>query len=242
MLDLVPALTTTAFWVPVLQIIWIDLLLSGDNAVVIAMACRDLPPARRRWGTILGAGVAITLRVVLAVFIVYLLQVPYLKLVGAALLLWIAVRLMLPSRADDSKVKPRTTLAGAILTIVVADAVMSLDNVIAIAAASEGNIVLLILGLLVSMPLIVGGSQIVLTALKRLPFLVILGAGILGWVAAEIALTDPVVLPWMQGTPPWLDIAASLGMAVCVVISGSIVAWTSRRRRSDIKNTSEEAM
>lgn len=182
------------------------------------------------------------LRVVLAVFIVYLLHVPYLKLVGAALLLWIAVKLMLPSHADDSKVKPRTTLLGAIVTIVLADAIMSLDNVIAIAAASEGNVVLLILGLIVSMPLIVGGSQIVLRALKKLPFLVILGAGVLGWVAAEIALTDPVLLPWLHGAPDWLGLAASLGTALGVVILGTIVAWTSRKGPSEIKNTSRGAM
>ena len=153
-----------------MQIIWIDLLLSGDNAVVIALACRRLPEQQRKWGIILGSGAAIVLRVVFAIFILYLLDVPYLKLVGALLLVWIAVKLVLPEdMADEGDVAGSDNLWNAVRTIVIADAVMSLDNVIGIAAAAKGDVVLIVIGLLVSIPLIVYGSTLILKALDRFP-------------------------------------------------------------------------
>src|SRR3546814_4948693 len=144
------------FFISLLQIIWIDILLSGDNAVVIALACRSLPPNQKKWGIICGAGAAIVLRIIFAIFIVFLLTVPYLKIVGGILLFWVAVKLVLPEEGGEGEgISGGSSLWSAIRTIVIADAVMSLDNVIAIAAASHGRIELLILGLLISIPLIV---------------------------------------------------------------------------------------
>lgn len=223
--------TSGDFIVPLLQIIWLDLLLSGDNAVVIALACRGLPPERRKLGAALGAGAAIVLRVVLAVFITLLLDVPYLKLAGALLLAWVAVKLMLPQHEGEEGVEAKSSLWGAIGTIMIADAVMSLDNVIAIAAASGGNVILLVLGLLISIPLIVFGSQIVMRALDRLPILAVFGAGLLGWIAGEIAMTDPAVQSAVEELPHWSHYAASAAGALLVILIGWLLAqW--RRRRS----------
>ena len=156
------------FWIGLTQIIWIDLLLSGDNAVVIALACRRLPPTQRRWGIILGSGAAIALRVIFAAFILYLLGVPYLKLIGAIPLLWIAVKLVLPEEVEEHEnIESADNLWAAVRTIVIADAVMSLDNVIGIAAAAKGDVVLIVLGLLISIPLIIG--SLILRLLDKYP-------------------------------------------------------------------------
>ena len=182
------------FWIGLMQIIWIDLLLSGDNAVVIALACRRLPEQQRKWGIILGSGAAIVLRVVFAIFILYLLDVPYLKLVGALLLVWIAVKLVLPEdMADEGDVAGSDNLWNAVRTIVIADAVMSLDNVIGIAAAAKGDVVLIVIGLLVSIPLIVYGSTLILKALDRFPQIAFVGGALLGYIAGEIVITDPAL-------------------------------------------------
>jgi len=154
---------TSPFWVDVLKIIMIDLLLSGDNAVVIALACRNLPDAQRKQGIIYGVGGAIGLRIVMTFFAVSLLSLPYLKLVGALLLLWIGIKLILPDEEHgEGSIKAKANLGGAIKTIIIADFVMSLDNVIGVAAAAKGNVGLLIFGLLVSIPMIIWGSQMVL--------------------------------------------------------------------------------
>jgi YjbE family integral membrane protein len=181
----------------VLQIVWIDLLLSGDNAVVIAMACRGLPEEQRRWGIILGAGAAVLLRILFAAVIVQLLALPYVHVVGGVLLLWIAVQLALDDHAKH-KIKSRTTLLGAVTTIVVADGVMSLDNVVAIAGASRGSLELMIFGLLLSVPLIVFGSTLLLKLLDRFPIIAWGGAALLGWIAGEMIAAEPWIDRWLD--------------------------------------------
>jgi YjbE family integral membrane protein len=178
----------------VLQITWIDILLSGDNAVVIAMACRSLPPRKRVVGITLGVIAAFILRVCFAAAIAYLLAVPYLKLVGGALLLWIAVKLVRGEDEDGGPTKEVTGLIRAVLTIAAADAVMSLDNVVAIAAASHGNDVLFVLGLLVSMPLMIFGASLISAAVSRWPIIVWAGGALLGWIAGEMVLSDRHVI------------------------------------------------
>jgi YjbE family integral membrane protein len=181
----------------VLQIVWIDLLLSGDNAVVIAMACRSLPEEQRRWGIILGAGAAVLLRIVFAAIIVQLLALPYVHIVGGVLLLWIAVRLALDDHAAH-KVKAKPSLLGAVATIVIADGVMSLDNVVAIAGASRGSLELMIFGLLLSVPLIVFGSTLLLKLLDRFPVIAWGGAALLGWIAGEMIAAEPFIDRWLD--------------------------------------------
>ena len=202
---------TPAFWVAVGQIIWINILLSGDNAVVIALACRSLPPRQRFWGILLGAGAAVLLRIFFTIIIAQIMGVPFLKLVGGLLLLWIAVKLIVPSdeHGEDS-VKAGDTLWRAVWLVTVADIVMSLDNVIAIAAAAETaaarvdiahalsiKTILIVFGLATSVPLIIAGSALLMALLNRFPILVWAGAGLLGWVAGEIMVKDAAVVGWL---------------------------------------------
>ncbi len=191
----------TLHWGAVIQIIVIDILLGGDNAVVIALACRNLPPSQRTKGVLWGTAGAIVLRVALIAFAVVLLDVPLLKFTGGLLLLWIGVRLMAPAHDAHENVKPADKLVSAIKTIIVADAVMSLDNVIAIAGAAEAadpehRLALVIFGLLVSIPLIVWGSQLVLKLLDRFPIVITLGAALLGWIAGGLIINDPAGDRW----------------------------------------------
>lgn len=190
------------FWVSLLQIIWIDLLLSGDNAVVIALACRSLPDKQRKWGILLGAGAAVGLRILFALAVSYLLAVPFLKVVGGLLLLWIAVKLISDGDGGTHEVAASDSLWKAVRTIAIADAVMSLDNVVAIAAASRGHPELFIFGLLLTIPLIIAGSQLVMALLTRFPILVWAGAALLGWIAGEMVVSDVVALQYMQGYDP----------------------------------------
>ncbi|MCP5149783.1 MAG: TerC family protein [Ectothiorhodospiraceae bacterium] len=220
------------FWIPLLQIIGIDIILSGDNAVVIALACRRLPPAQRRVGILLGAGVAVALRIVFATIVVYLLAVPYLKIVGGLLLLWIAVKLLLPEEEHaEGDVHAHADLWRAVRTVALADAVMSLDNVIGIAAAARGSTLLLTIGLLISIPLIIWGSTLVLRMLDRLPFLAVLGAGLLGWISGDLLVTDPVTESWLQAHLPALHTLAPYIGAVLVVVGGLVSARIMERRR-----------
>ncbi len=182
------------FWVAVFQIIWIDLLLSGDNAVVIALACRQLPPNQRVWGIAVGTLVAIGLRIVFTGMVTTLMTMPYLKLIGGVLLIWIAIKLLAgEEESDDENIKPVANLWHAVRIIVIADAVMSLDNVIAIAMAAHGNYALLMFGLAVSIPLIMAGSALVISLLERFPIIVWGGAALLGWIAGEIMARDPLI-------------------------------------------------
>ncbi|MBI5006932.1 MAG: TerC family protein [Nitrosomonadales bacterium] len=193
-------LQSPQFWVDVFKIIMIDLLLSGDNAVVIALACRNLPEAQRRKGIMYGVGGAIGLRIVLTFFAVSLLSLPYLKLVGALLLLWIGIKLILPDEDahGEGNIKAEAHLWGAIKTIIIADFVMSLDNVIGVAAAAKGNVGLLVFGLLVSIPLIAWSSQLVLKLIDRYPFIIYAGGALLGYVAGEMLVTESALKPLMD--------------------------------------------
>ena len=184
-------LVTASFWVDVLKIIAIDLLLSGDNAVVIALACRNLPPAQRKSGILFGMAGAVVLRIVLTFFAVSLLSLPYLKLVGAILLIWIGIKLILPEdEHDEGNIKADARLLGAVKTIIVADFVMSLDNVLGVAAAANGNVPLLVFGLLISIPLIAWSSQLVLKLIDRFPYIIYLGGALLGYVAGEMLVGE----------------------------------------------------
>jgi YjbE family integral membrane protein len=207
-------------WLAVGQIILIDILLGGDNAIVIALACRNLTPAHRRLGILWGTAGAIGLRIVLTLFAVGMLQLPYVKIVGAALLLWIGVKLMLPENGvDHDDIHASAHLWGAVRTIVVADFVMSLDNVVAIAGAARGSGWLVVFGLLVSIPLVVWGSQLVLKLIDRYPVIVMLGSGLLGYIAGHMATSDPVVERWI-GAGTSMHWAAPVAGAIVVVLLG----------------------
>ncbi|MCA0404950.1 MAG: TerC family protein [Proteobacteria bacterium] len=198
----------TPYLVPLAKIVWIDLLLSGDNAIVIALACRALPPEQRKIGMILGAGTAIALRIVFAIFITYLLAVPYVKIVGGLLLLWIGVKLALGEEEGGHEVHSSDNLWRAVRTIAIADAVMSLDNVIAIAAAAGGNIWLFIFGLLLSIPLIIFGSTLLSSLMERFPIIIWAGAALLGWIAGEMLVSDPMIMTYLAKLDPAYIITA----------------------------------
>ncbi len=189
-------LSSPAFWLALGQIIIIDILLGGDNAVVIALACRKLPPAQRTKGIIWGTAGAIILRVILIAFAMTLLALPFLKFVGAILLVWIGVKLLAPDEEGHGEMETSDKLFAAIKTIIVADLVMSVDNVIAIAGAAqnagEHQMLLVVLGLLISIPIIVWGSQLVIKLMDRFPFIIVLGGMLLGWIAGGMLVTDPV--------------------------------------------------
>lgn len=184
-----------AFWIAVGKIIWINVLLSGDNALVIALACRGLEPRHRLWGMILGAGAAVFLRIVFTGIVATLMELPYLKLAGGLALVVIAAKLLVPEQEDEEGVESASHLWAAVQIVVVADIVMSLDNVIAVAAAADGSVPLLILGLAISVPLIVAGAALIMALLTRLPILVWAGAALLGWIAGEVIATDPAIHP-----------------------------------------------
>jgi YjbE family integral membrane protein len=186
-----------AFWLAVGKIIWINVLLSGDNALVIAMACRGLAPRQRLWGMLFGASAAVVLRVAFTGVVAQLIVLPYLKLVGGIALLVIAAKLLVPED-ESSDITPGTNLWQAIRIVVVADLVMSLDNVIAVAAAANGQLSLLILGLATSVPMIIVGAALIMLLLDRFPILVWLGATLLGWIAGDVIATDPIVGPLLH--------------------------------------------
>jgi YjbE family integral membrane protein len=221
-----------AWWAGLAQIIGIDIILSGDNALVIALACRSLPLNQRKWGIVLGAGAAITLRVVFAVGIVYLLEVPFLKFAGSLLLVWIAVKLVMPEEHSASPLSDQptaTSLWSAVRIVMVADAVMSLDNVLAVAAAAKGSVELLVIGIAISIPLIVAGSAMMLWLLDRFPLLVVAGSALLGWIAGELAVHDPIAGVWMAKALPLLHSGLPYLLCGAMVVIGLYV----RRRRRD---------
>lgn len=232
-MDMSDLLFSYQFWVAVLQIIAIDVVLSGDNAVVIALACRNLPAEDRRRGIFWGVTGAVCLRLVLTTLAALVMNLPYLKLVGGLLLLWIGVKLLLPEDASGDEVKPASHLWGAVRTIVVADLVMSLDNVIGVAGAAHGSVLLLAFGLVVSIPLIVWSSQLILRLMERWPVVVVLGAGLLGWVAGEMILSDRGLAPWLGTPSDWLLRGAGLLGALLVVGLGR--ALVARRPAVDLE-------
>ena len=244
---------TTAFWIAVGKIIWINVLLSGDNALVIAMACRGLHGRHRLWGMIIGAGIAVVLLIAFTGIVATLMALPYLKLAGGLALLIIAAKLLVPED-EDNEVAAGATLWQAIRIVVIADIIMSLDNVIAVAAAANGQLSLLILGLAISIPMIIAGAALIMMVLDRFPVLVWLGALLLGWIAGDVMETDPAVEPWLHhlldgtislhldakslvfGVSPQFSldgeldeyIASVLG-AIVVLVVGTV--WRSRRLR-----------
>ena len=221
------------WWLGLSQIIGIDIILSGDNALVIALACRSLPRQQRRLGIWLGTAAAVVLRVILAVTIVYVLQVPLLKTVGAVMLLWIAIKLLIPEKTADAGFAgghpAAASLWTAIRIIVVADAVMSLDNVISVAAAAKGHVDLLVLGIAISIPLMVIGSQMMLWLLDRFSWIMVLGAALLGWIAGELAISDPWVVTAIGGWAVSLRHVLPAACAFFVVITGLALANRARQ-------------
>ncbi len=217
-------------YVAIAQIVWIDLLLSGDNAVVIALACRQLPERQRRIGIMLGAATAIVLRIFFAYIITQILGIPFLKAAGGILLLWIAIKLLHGEQdTKEANVKPANHLLSAVMTIAVADAVMSLDNVVAIAAIAKENYYLFIFGLVLSIPLIVVGASLISSLISRFPVFVWLGAAILGWVAGEIIASDDAALAFLgiAHGAGWHTTAGLLGV-IFVLAAGYI--WAKRSK------------
>jgi YjbE family integral membrane protein len=223
------------FWLAVVQIIWIDILLSGDNAVVIALACRKLPPRQRMWGIVLGTLVAITLRVVFTGVVTQLMTIPYVKLVGGVLLFWIAVKLLGgEENGREGHIEAVDSLWKAIRIVAIADVVMSLDNIIAVAAASRGSYALLMFGLAVSIPLIMAGAAIVIALLERFPVIVWAGAGLLGWIAGEIIAGDPLFAQHFDAaTAHTVKLAAATGGAALVLFIGMVRRRLTRRSAPD---------
>ena len=237
--------------VAVSKIIWINVLLSGDNALVIALACRGLEPRYRLWGMILGAAAAVFLRIVFTGIVASLMELPFLKLVGGLALIVIAAKLLVPEREDEQGVESASHLWAAVQIVVVADIVMSLDNVIAVAAAANGSVPLLVLGLAISVPLIVGGAALIMAILNRLPILIWAGAALLGWIAGDVIATDPAIYPRLQQLfAAWFganvdaflawfgmdtragagaEIASAVAGVIVVLVAGSI--WRRRRLR-----------
>jgi YjbE family integral membrane protein len=237
---MIEELATQAFWLGLLKIIGVNIILSGDNAVVIALAARSLPPAQQKQAVFWGAGAAIVLRIILTLFAVALLTLPWLKLVGSLLLFWIGVKLLIPQDGDDD-IQASEHLITAIKTILIADLVMSLDNVIAVAAAAGGSVVLLILGLAISIPLVIFGATLLIKLMDRYPVIITAGAGLIGWVAGEMLVADVALKGWFtslgiqyKGDHPlvggveleWLAAAAGF---VFVVALGK---WLAKRKEA----------
>src|SRR5262249_55658448 len=222
-------LAAPEFWIGLGVIIWVNIILSGDNAVVIALAARSLPKHQQKQAIFWGAGAAVVLRIILTIVAVKPLAFPFLKLAGGAALLWIAVKLLVPEDEDDGEVAASTQLWGAVKTILIADLVMSTDNVIAVAAAAKGSILLLTLGLIISIPLVIFGATLLMVLMERYPIIITLGAAALGSTAAEMGVTDPAVADWVKANAHWLDWIAPAVGAVLVVALGK---WLARRRQA----------
>ena len=235
-------LGTQAFWLGLATIVGLNIVLSGDNAVVIALAARSLPPRQQRRAIFWGAGAAVVLRIALTVFAVALLKLPWLKLAGGLLLFWIGIKLMVPGDGDG-EVAAGDSMASAIRTILIADLVMSLDNVIAVAAAAAGSLALLILGLAISIPLVVFGATLLVRLMERYPMVITLGAALIGMVAGQMLVTDAALLGWMDAhlaavrvaeggakVAGWrLELLAGAAGAALVVAWGT---WLARRREA----------
>jgi len=214
------------FWTALLKIIGVNIVLSGDNAVVIALAARSLPPRQQKQAIIWGSAAAIVMRIILTLFAVALLELAWLKLIGSVLLLWIGVKLLLPE-AEDANIEASDNLWAAIKTILIADLVMSLDNVIAVAAAAGGHWGLLIIGLAISIPLVIFGATLLLHLMERWPIIITIGAGLLGFVAGEMAWEDKAIEGFTQGFPGATKYAVAIACAIFVVGLGRILAGRS---------------
>jgi YjbE family integral membrane protein len=227
------------FWTALGQIILINIVLSGDNAVVIALAARSLPPAQQKQAIIWGSGAAVVMRIILTIVAVELLRLPYLKIVGGLLLLWIAVQLLLPEDEGEGEGAKSVGFWSAMKTILIADLVMSLDNVIAVAAAAKGNLTLLIAGLAISIPLVIFGSTLLLKVMGRFPIIITIGAALLGWVAGEMFVTDPLVKDWVDANAAVLHWAGPGAGAAIVVAFGTWLAAQVMARRPALVDLGE---
>jgi YjbE family integral membrane protein len=220
------------FWVAVLQIIAIDIVLGGDNAIVIALACRRLPKDQRNRGIFWGVFGAIALRVVLISFALTLLAIPFLRIIGALLLIWVGIKLLQPDPENSThEIDASTTLLGAIKTIIIADAVMSLDNVIAIAGAAKDSVGLVIFGLIVSVPIIVWGSKLIMRLMDRFPIIIIIGAGLLGWIAGDMAIADVAINEWVSTNAIFLHWLSPVCGVLIIVITGKLLAARSLKNK-----------
>ncbi|HSA91073.1 MAG TPA: TerC family protein [Burkholderiales bacterium] len=238
---------TQAFWIGLLKIIGVNIILSGDNAVVIALAARSLPPKQQKAAIFWGSGAAVVMRIILTVFAVALLTLPWLKLVGSLLLFWIGVKLLIPEE-DTEDIDASENLIAAIKTILIADLVMSIDNVIAVAAAAGGSLTLLVLGLAISIPLVIFGSTLLLHLMERWPVIITIGGGLLGFVAGEMLVTDPALKGWLAGLGVGFDgdkpkiggmsleLACGAIGAVIVIVAGTLLG-----RRQAMKAQVREA-
>lgn len=226
-----------AFWVGLLKIIWINIILSGDNAVVIALAARSLPPAQQKKAVLFGSGAAVVLRIALTVVAVQLLALPYLQIVGGLLLLWIGTQLLGDGDEGEGESKEYGSLMAAVRTILIADLVMSLDNVIAVAAAAKGSTTLLIFGLAISIPLVIFGSTLMIRLMERYPVVVTFGAALIGWVGGETIFSDNVLKPLVEDLH-WLHYAGPALGAAIVLGTGTMLA---RRGSAQQARASDEA-
>jgi len=240
---------TQAFWIGLAKIIGVNIVLSGDNAVVIALAARSLPPKQQKLAILYGAGAAVVLRILLTIFAVALLALPWLKIVGGLLLFWIGIKLLVPEDGEDD-INASDHLLTAIKTILIADLVMSLDNVIAVAAAAGGSMTLLILGLAISIPLVVFGATLLVTLMERYPIIITIGAALIGMVAGEMLVTDPALKDWLgglgvqfgdDGKPRVAGMSLEL---ICGAIGAAIVVvwglWLARRHEAAAKQSAQD--
>jgi YjbE family integral membrane protein len=224
---------TPAFWSGLLQIIIVNIILSGDNALVIALACRNLQKRHQKPAILIGSAGAIVLRIIFVLVIDQLLKIGYLKLIGGLLLLWIGVKLVQGEEEGEDGVKAAGSLWGAVRTIIIADAVMSLDNAIAIAAAAHGNTTLIVLGLIISIPLIIFGATLIMLLLNRFPIIVIAGGALLGYIAGEVLATDPAYAEWLAARLPNAKLIFEVGGAVLVVALGYFLQRRAKAKKHD---------
>ena len=209
-------LQSADFWIGLVKIVWINIILSGDNAVVIALAARSLPPHQQKKAVFWGSGAAVVLRILLTVVAAKLLELSFLQIVGGCLLLWIGFQLLSDDEEEEGESKTYGSLMAAVRTILIADLVMSLDNVIAVAAAAQGNVVLLVLGLAISIPLVIFGSTLMIKLMERFPIIVVLGAALIGWVGGETIVSDAILHDYAVAHPALHYVAAALGAAPVV--------------------------
>ena len=218
------------FWIGLLKIVWINIILSGDNAVVIALAARSLPPHQQKLAIGWGSGAAVVLRIALTVVAAWLLGLSFLQIIGGCLLLWIGLQLLSEEGDGEGESKEYGGLMAAVRTILIADLVMSLDNVIAVAAAAQGSMVLLVLGLAISIPLVIFGSTLMIKLMERFPIIIVLGAALIGWVAGETIVSDTILRDVVQANP-WLHHVAAVAGAAFVVGVGK---WLQARNRRNV--------
>jgi YjbE family integral membrane protein len=240
-MELMAELQSPAFWHGLFLIIWVNIILSGDNAVVIALAARSLPPEQQKKAVMWGAGAAVVMRIFLTIVAVKLLTLPYLKIIGGVLLFWIAIGLLVPEDGGED-VDSSDNLFQAIKTILIADLVMSLDNVIAVAGVAKGSMLLLILGLAISIPLVIFGATMLMKLMERFPIIITAGAGILGWVAGEMLVTDPSLVDWIKENMAWMHLHTPMGEISWAQILGVVIVivvgkWLAGRKEHAVETT-----